>query len=151
LGTGRAAANILEAPTKQRESLIVPTGTGEAALLRGHQRALRGAEPLCPRVNFSHLPSNVQRFLPPWALQNSVLPCALLPHPSTLHLFPPPTAYAEVLRPLARCSAGCLATVCTRQPAPCRDAFNCWRQVIENKEGVPCLWKANIILPLQNT
>jgi hypothetical protein len=123
VGTGRAAADILEAPTKQRESLIVPTaGTGEPALLRGHQRALCGAEPLCPRMNFSHLPPNVQRFPPPWALQNSVLPCALLPHPSTRHLFPPPTVYAEVLRPLPRCSA-----VCTRQPTPCGDAFNCWR------------------------
>jgi hypothetical protein len=80
-------------------SVTVPTGTGELALLRGHQRALH--VPLRPHVNFSHLLPNVQCF-PPWALQNSVLPCTLLPHPSrqrgTSSLCPPPTP---------RCSAHC--------------------------------------------
>jgi hypothetical protein len=95
-------------------SVTVPTGTGELALLRGHQRALH--VPLRPHVNFSHLLPNVQCAL--WALQNSVLPCTLLPHPSTRHLFPPPTAYAEVLRPLPRCSAGCLAVCAPASPLP---------------------------------
>jgi len=58
-------------------------------------------KPLLPRENFSQPVLHVHRLPPPWALQKSVLPWALLPQLSTLHRLPPPCFTQQSVRPRA--------------------------------------------------
>jgi hypothetical protein len=57
--------------------------------------------PLLPLANLSQPVLQAHRLPPPWALQKSVLPCALLSHPSNLQRLPPPCFTQQSERPRA--------------------------------------------------
>jgi len=71
--------------------------------------------PLRPRANFSQPPPKLHRFPPPWALQYSVLPCALRALAAPVH--PAPLANT-VLHAAVRAPARALAAPGPPAPLP---------------------------------
>jgi hypothetical protein len=111
VATGRAV-DIPEAPTKQRDC---SNRHGGASAAKRPPACLARATPPARELL---TPAAERACAVGLAELGAALHALAAPVPSTRHLFPLPTAYAEVLRPLPRCSAGCLAVCAPASPLP---------------------------------
>ncbi|KAG8061625.1 hypothetical protein GUJ93_ZPchr0003g16922 [Zizania palustris] len=110
--------DVVASGADQREHHQLPHFTSAYPI----QHLVRVAHrPLRPRVNFSQPVPHVHRLPPPWALQKSVLPWALLLQLSTLHRLPPPCFTQQSVRPWAL-----LVQSATEQrfPPPCATQYS---------------------------